>query len=75
MRASVLGVSWQHLNHSALLVRSVYPLDLFFHAQIIRHDYTISFPNRDGFSKFKHSYIKSACYSTRDKYGANANEI
>ena len=68
---SALGISWQHLNHVNLLVRSVYRFHVYFHVRLILHDLGISLPHEDGFSKVRNSYIKSAYYSVCDDYGAN----
>ena len=54
---SALGVSWQHLNHPNLLVRSVYRFHVYFHVPLILYDLEISLPHEDGFSKVKSSYI------------------
>ena len=35
---STLGISWQHLNHPSLLVRSVYRFHVYFHVRLILHD-------------------------------------
>ena len=35
---SALGISWQHLNHLNLLVRSVYRFHVYFHVRLILHD-------------------------------------
>ena len=69
-----LSISWQHLNHSNLLVRSVYRFHVYFHVRLILHDLIISLPHEDGFSKFKNSYMKSAYYSVSDDYGVNPDE-
>ena len=69
---SALGISWQHLDHRNLLVRSVYRFHVYFHVRL--HDSTISLPHKDGFSKFKNCYIKNAYYSICDEYGINADE-
>ena len=50
---SALGISWQHLNHPNLLVRSVYRFHVYFHVRLILHDLGISLPHEDGFSKVK----------------------
>ena len=71
---SALGISWQHLNHSNLLVRSVYRFHVYFHVRLILHDLGISLPHEDGFSKVKNAYIKSAYYSICDDYGVNADK-
>ena len=69
-----LSISWQHLNHSNLLVRSVYRFHVYFHVRLILHDLGISLPHEDGFSKVKNSSITSDCYSICDDYGVNADE-
>ena len=71
---SALGISWQHLNHPNLLVRSVYRFHVHFHVQLILHDLGTTLPYEDGFSKVKNGYIKSAYYSICDDYGVNPNE-
>ena len=68
---SALGISWQHLNHPNLLVRSVYRFHVYFHIRLILHELGISLPHEDGFSKVKNTYIKSAYYSTCDDYGVD----
>ena len=69
-----LSISWQHLNHSNLLVRSVYRFHVYFHVRLILHDLGISLPHEDGFSKVKNSYIKSDYYSVYDDYDVNSDE-
>ena len=71
---SALGISWQHLNHPNLLVRSVYRSHVYFHVRLMLHELGISLPHEDGFSKVKNAYIKSAYYSICDDYGFDANE-
>ena len=71
---SALGISWQHLNHPNLLVRSVYRFHVYFHIRLILHELGISLPHEDGFSKVKNTYIKSAYYSTCDDYGVDPTE-
>ena len=71
---SALGISWQHLNHLNLLVRSVYRFHVYFHVRLILHDLGISLPHEDGFSKVKNSYMKSVYYSVCDGYSVNADE-
>ena len=39
-----LGISWQHVNHPNLLVRSVYR----FHKRLILHELGISLSHADG---------------------------
>ena len=70
---SALGISWQHLNHHNLLVRSSYRFHVYFHVRLISHDLSISLPHEDRFSKFKNTYIKSVYYSICDDYGVNPN--
>ena len=69
-----LGISWQHLNHPNLLVRSVYRFRVYFHVRLILYDLGISLPHEDGFSKVQNAYIKSAYYSICDDYGVNPDE-
>ena len=71
---SALGISWQHLNHPNLLVRSVYRFHVYFHIRLILHELGISLPHEDGFSKVKNSYIQSAYYSLCDDYGIDPSE-
>ena len=71
---SALGISWQHLNHPNLLVRSVYRFHVYFHIRLILHELGISLPHEDGFSKVKNSYIQSAYYSLCDDYGVDPTE-
>ena len=71
---SALCISWQHLNHSHLLVRAVCRFHVYFHIQLILHELGISLPHEDGFSKVKNAYIQSAYYSVCDDYGVDANE-
>ena len=71
---SALGISWQHLNHPNLLVRSVYRFHVYFHVRLILHGLGIPLPHEDGFSKVKIAYIKSAYYSTCNDYGVDADE-
>ena len=71
---SALGISWQHLNHSNLLVRAVSRFHVYFHVRLILHDLGISLAHEDGFSKIKNAYIKSAYYSICDDYGVDADE-
>ena len=65
---SALGISWQHLNHPNLLVRAVYRFHVYFHVRLILHDLVILLPHKDGFTKVKNAYIKSAYYSICDGY-------
>ena len=68
---SALGISWQHLNHPDLLVRSVYRFPVYFHVRLILHDLGISLPHAYGFSKIKNTYFQSGYYSICDDYGVN----
>ena len=72
---SAIDISWHHLNHPNLLLRSVYRFLVYFHVRIILYHLVISLSHKDGFSKVKNSYIKSACYSICNAYGVNADEI
>ena len=63
---SALCISWQHLNHSNLLVCAVYRFDVYFHARLILHELCISLPHEDGFSKIKNDDERSAYYSVCD---------
>ena len=71
---SALSISWQHLNHPNLLVRSVYRFHVYFHVRLILHELGISLSHEDGFRKVKNAYIKSAYYSICDDYGVDADE-
>ena len=71
---SALGISWQHLSHPNLLVRSVCRFHVYFHVRLILHDLGISLPHENGFSKVKNAYIKSTNYNICDDYGVNADE-
>ena len=71
---SALGVSWQHLNHPNLLVRSVYRFHVYFHLRLILYELGISLPHEDGFSKVKNAYIKSAYYNLCDDCGVDLSE-
>ena len=71
---SVLGISWQHLNHPNLPVRSVYRFHVHFHVQLILHKLHISLPHEDRFSKLKSDYEDSAYYSVCDEYGVDPTE-
>ena len=71
---SALGISWQHLNHPNLLVRSVYRFHVYFYVRLISHELGIYLPHEHGFSKVKNAYIKSAYYSICDDYDVDANE-
>ena len=66
---SALGISWQHLNHPNLLVRSGYRFHVYFHVRLILHELSIFFPHEDGFSNVKNAYIRSAYYSICDDLG------
>ena len=71
---SALGISWQHLNHPNLLVRSVYRFYVHFHIRLILHELGISLPHEHGISKVQNAYIQSPYYSICDDYGVDANE-
>ena len=71
---STLGISWQHLNHPNLLVRSVYILHVYFHVRLILHDLGVSLPHENSFSKVNSSYTETAYYSICDDYGVNPDE-
>ena len=71
---SALGISWQHLNHPNLLVRSVYRFRVHFHVRLTLHKLGIFLRHEDGFSKVKNSYIQSAYYSLCDYYGVDPAE-
>ena len=71
---SALGISWQHLNHLNLLVRTVYRFQLYFHVRSILHNLGTPLPYEDGFSKVKNSYINSVYYAICNDYGVNPNE-
>ena len=51
---SVLGISWQHLNHPNLL--AVYRFHVFFHVRLILNELHIFLPHEDSFSKVKNDY-------------------
>ena len=44
---SALGMSWQHLYHSNLLVCAVYKFHVYFHVRLILNDLGISLPHED----------------------------
>ena len=71
---SAFSISWQHLNHLNLLVRSVYRFHVYFHIRLILNDLGIPLQHEDGFSKIKNTYIKGAYYSVSDDYDVDANE-
>ena len=72
---SALGISWKHLNHPNLLVRSVYRFHVYFHVRLILHELGISLPHEDGFSTVKNAYIKSAYFIISDDYVVNPDGI
>ena len=72
---SGLGISWQHLNHPNVLVRSVYRYHVYFHVRLILHDLGISLPHEDGFNSVKNSYIKNNYYNICGDYYVNADEM
>ena len=55
---SVLGISWQHLNHPNLPVRAVYRFHVYFHVRLILPDLGIPLSHEDDSSKVKNAYIK-----------------
>ena len=71
---SALCISWQHLNHSNLLVHAAYRFHVYFHVRLILHELRISLPLEDGFSKVKNDYERSAYYSVRDQYEVNQDK-
>ena len=71
---SAFGISWQHLNHSNLLVPDVYRFHVYFNVRLIFHDLSLSLPHEDNFNKVKNAYIKSAYYSTCNDHGVDADE-
>ena len=71
---SALGISWQHLNHPNLLVRSAYRFYVYFHVRLFFHDLGTPLPHKDGFSKVKNVYVNITYYSICDKYGVDATE-
>ena len=71
---NALGISWQHLNHPNLLVRSIYRFHVYFHIRLILHDLGISLPHGDDFNKVKNAYMRSAYHSICDDYGVDADE-
>ena len=71
---SALCISWQHFNHSNLLVHVAYIFHVYFHVPLVLNDLGISLPHEDGFSKVKNYYIKSAYYSVCYDYGVNLEE-
>ena len=46
--ADALGISWQHLNHPNLFVRSVCRFHVYFHIRLILRELGISLPHEDG---------------------------
>ena len=71
---SALGISWQHLNHPNLFVRSVYGFHVYFHVRLILHNLGFSLLHEDGFSKVENVYIKSVYCSICDDYGVDVDE-
>ena len=55
-------------------MRAVYRFHVYFNIQLILHEFGISLPHEDGFSKVKNAYIESAYYSVCDDYGVDADE-
>ena len=50
---SALGISWQHFNHSNLLVRSVYSFYVYFHIQLILHNWAFFYHMKMALAKLK----------------------
>ena len=71
---TALGISWQHLNYSIFLVRAVYGFHVYFHVRLILHELRISLPRKDGFSKVKNHYERSAYYNVCDQYDVDPDE-
>ena len=71
---SALGISWQHLNHPNLPVRSVCIFHVYFHIRLILHELGISLPHEDGFSKVENSYIQSTYYNLCDEYRVDPSD-
>ena len=71
---SALGISWKHLNHTGLLLRSVYRFHVYFDLRIILHYLGISSLHEIGFSRFINSYIKIAYYNICDNYDVNVGK-
>ena len=53
---SVLGISWQHLNHPNLPVCAIYRFHVFFRVRLILNELHISLLHEDGFSTVKNDY-------------------
>ena len=71
---STLGISWQHLNHSNLLVCAAFRFHVYFHIRLILHHLGISLTHQDGFNKVKNAYNESVYCSICDDYGVDPNE-
>ena len=74
---SAYAVSWQHLNHQNLFVRSVYRCLQCSFVVLCTNSIAclgISLPHEDCFGKVESSYIKSEYYSVCDDYGVNADK-
>ena len=50
---SALCISWQHLNHSNLLVCAVYRFDVYFHARLILHNYAFLYHMKMDLARLK----------------------
>ena len=50
---SVLGISWQHLNHPNLLVRSVHRFCVYFHVRLILDELGILYHMKMVLAKLK----------------------
>ena len=55
---SAIGISWQHLNHPNLLVRSVYRFHVYFQVQLILHDLDIPLHMKMVSAKLKMTILK-----------------
>ena len=50
---SALGISWQHLNHSNLLVPAVYRFHVYFHIRLLLHELAFSYQMKTALARFK----------------------
>ena len=50
---SALGISWQHLNHSNLLVPAVYRFHVYFHIWLLLHELAFSYQMKTALARFK----------------------
>lgn len=72
---SFFGLMWQHLNHSNLLIRSVYQLHVYFYIHMILHHLGILWYMKRILARLKKNYIKSAYYIICDNYSVNVDQI